>query len=122
MKIYTIQMAQWRLAKKLGIRLLDTTVKTGCSEVAPSWDMVAGIKDATMDIETYTTRYHAVIDRSQILYPTFWQDLLTNESIALACYCSKGVFCHRHLLAKRLVSFAESHGVSCESVGELSAK
>lgn len=122
MKIYTIQLAQWRLAKKRGIRLLDTTVKSGCSEVAPSWDMVMGSKNGTFSPEDYTARYAEVITTSQTLYPDFWKDLLTNESIALACYCRAGVFCHRHLLVKHLIRFAESHGVSCESVGELSAK
>jgi uncharacterized protein YeaO (DUF488 family) len=121
MKIYTIQLAQWRLAKKLGIRLLDTTVKSGCFEVAPSWDMVSGSKNGTLSPEAYTTLYDRVIERSQVKYPEFWAALLDHSEIALACYCRPGVFCHRHLLAKHLRKYAESNGVSCEPAGELIA-
>ncbi len=104
MDVYTYQIAKWRLVKALdsGIVVIDTTVKSGYSQVAPSWDMVMGHKAGTVSDEKYTQMYHDILDYSRQVNPNFWGSLLRLEKIALGCYCSPGKFCHRHLLVNYL--------------------
>ena len=104
MEIYTYQIAKWRVVKAhdSGILLLDTTVKSGYKQVAPSWEMVLGSKDGSMSEEKYTALYHDILDYSRRVNPNFWASLLRLEKVALGCYCARGKFCHRHLLAKYL--------------------
>lgn len=117
--IYTIQIAKWRLAKSKGIRLTDTTVKSGLGFLAPSWEMVLGHKNDGMSCEQYTKLYDECIARSQANHPDLWDDLLKQETLCLACYCRAGFFCHRLLLAKHLQAYAARHSVPCTLAGEL---
>lgn len=119
LKIYTIQLSKWRLATAKGIKITDTTVKSGHHQLAPSWDMVNGIKNGFISEMEYKRRYKEVIERSQKNYPDFWRLLIENEIICLACYCRAGYFCHRHLLADDLMTYARSQNVDCEIMGEL---
>lgn len=119
MKIYTLQLAKWRMAKRLKVPLVDTTVKTGRKELAPSWEMVLGIKNKELSTDQYTEQYIKLMKDSQVQHPEFWLSLLEQETLCLACYCTAGFFCHRYLLADLLRTFAESHNVPCEIVGEL---
>jgi uncharacterized protein YeaO (DUF488 family) len=117
--IYTIQIAKWRLAKSKGIRVTDTTVKSGLKFLAPSWEMVLAHKNGDVSCEEYTKLYDECIARSQIKYPELWEDLLKQETLCLACYCRAGFFCHRLLLAKHLQAYAAKHEVPCVLAGEL---
>ena len=119
MEVYTIQMARWRSLKETDITLIDTTVKSGYRFLAPTWDMVQGIKRGTLPEEDYTVQYLAGLDRSVLKAPDLWADLLTFPKIALACYCSSHTFCHRHILAKYLKDYAESCNVTIKLGGEL---
>lgn len=104
MEIYTYQLARWRAVKALdsGIVLIDTTVKSGYSQVAPTWEMVLGSKDGSVSEESYTRQYYAILDYSRRVNPNFWGSLLRLEKVALGCYCASDKFCHRHLLAAYL--------------------
>ena len=104
MDVYTYQIAKWRVVKALdsGILLLDTTVKSGYAQVAPTWEMVLGSKDGTVSEENYTRQYYDILDYSRRVNPNFWASLLRLEKVALGCYCARGKFCHRHLLVEYL--------------------
>lgn len=104
MELYTYQIAQWRVVKALGsdIVIIDTTVKSGYSQLAPTWDMVTGIKQGRITEEKYTRLYYRILDYSRRVNPNFWDSLLRIEKVAIGCYCSRGKFCHRHLLAEYL--------------------
>ena len=104
MDVYTYQIAKWRVVKALdsGIVLIDTTVKTGYKQVAPTWEMVMGSKDGSVSPENYTRQYNEILDYSRQVNPRFWGSLLRLEKVALGCYCAPGKFCHRHLLVDDL--------------------
>lgn len=104
MELYTYQIAHWRVVKALGddITILDTTVKSGYSQLAPTWDMVMAIKQGRISEEKYTRLYHRILDYSRRVNPGFWAALLRLEKVAIGCYCPGGKFCHRHLLAAYL--------------------
>lgn len=117
-------MAQWRKAKELGIELIDTTVKSGNSIFAPTWEMVMDIKNATPEgrvaaEELYTRRYRIAMQNCWKQHSGQWLQLLAKERIAIACYCKPGVFCHRHLLIEYLQKVAERKGIPFTYKGEL---
>lgn len=124
MKIYTVQMAKWRKVKEQGVELIDTTVKSGLAAFAPTWEMVLRIKAATeenreLEEKIYTVAYNRLMRLSYGNDRQAWLDLLGKESIAIACYCKEGVFCHRHLLIKYLLAVAKSNGIEATYEGEI---
>ena len=66
--------------------------------VAPSWDLVTGIKSGTITAEEYADAYFKQLDKlgeEKIL-------LMFEDGDILLCYEKPEDFCHRHLLAKWL--------------------
>lgn len=126
MRVFTIQMGSHRLAKEQRIILIDTTVKSGDKAFAPTWDMVNLVKDNTVDgvtsvdaLATYECLYRDLMRQSQLDNPKQWFGLFHQGSIALACYCKAGNFCHRLLLVDILTEYAEAQGLSIEAEGEI---
>lgn len=104
MKIYTFQLGKWRKVKALGgVRIIDTTVRSGYKPLAPTWEMVQGVKAGLLSEESYTQQYYEILEYSRKTYPRFWAALFEQPAIALGCYCKAGDFCHRHLLKDYLL-------------------
>ncbi|WJJ55186.1 hypothetical protein [Xanthomonas phage RTH11] len=119
-KVFTIQVGKWRLAKDRDIKVMDTTVKSGYSIFAPTWDMVLGIKNGSMDEDTYSQLYRDMLVQSWKGNRQKWMDFLNDDDqYALACYCKAGVFCHRHLLVKFLQQLCKQLNIPFEYYGEL---
>lgn len=127
MKIATIQVSKWRLAKDRGFRLMDTTVKSGYSIFSPTWDLVLGHKQATLSDDEYSQQYRDLLIHSWRTQRQKWLDFLNDndEYYALACYCryrnEDGTvkFCHRHLLVKFLEKLCSQMNLPFEYYGEL---
>lgn len=117
--LYTAQIAQWRKCKERGIELIDTTVKSGLSEFAPTWDIVMGVKQGDITEAQYTEVYHSLMQRSFREHRQAWLDLLSKEHIAIACYCKAGAFCHRHLLLEYLKAACDYFGIQYTLGGEV---
>jgi len=107
MDLYTYQISQWRRFKDRGIVLLDTTVKSGAYQLAPTWEMVLGIKAGSIDQDTYSQAYKNIIDYWYYNDPLFFESLITQSPVALGCYCPPNTFCHRHLLVKHLSTITD---------------
>ena len=119
MEIMTAQMSRWRQLKERNIELIDTTVKTGNRTWAPTWEMVMGHKAGTISDEAYTAAYVGMMRYSYINYPADWDRLLNTQGpVAIACYCSPGAFCHRHLLKDILEKICASKGIPFRYYGE----
>ena len=119
-KVFTMQVGKWRLAKDRDIKIMDTTVKSGYSIFAPTWDMVLGHKNGSMDDDTYSRLYRDMLVRSWTENRQKWMDFLqSDDQFALACYCKAGVFCQRHLLIKFLSQLCKQLGIHFEYYGEL---
>jgi uncharacterized protein YeaO (DUF488 family) len=88
---------------------LDITVKSGSKLFAPTWGMVWGIKNKTMTEEEYTKRYINLMRNSYTDHYDEWQELLNKEKVVLCCYCKKGDFCHRYILADILVKLGAEY-------------
>ena len=63
---------------------------------APRWDMVMGHKKGTVSDEEYTKEYLKILNK---VPPKSWYWLLSAQERTLVCFCNKGNFCHRELLA-----------------------
>lgn len=117
--IYTVQMNNLRAAAMADIQTLDITVKTGLPALAPTWDMVWGIKTKTLSELSYQEQYERLMAISQVENPATWRWLLAVEEIALVCYCPPGAFCHRHLLKDQLMKLHHQAGDEVIDGGEL---
>lgn len=119
MQLWTIQMGKWRLALAQGIYLLDSTVKSGVAAFAPTWEIVGAVKAGEITEQQYTEQYLLLMRESFRRQPEQWQALEGYPSIAVACYCKPGKFCHRHLLADMLTKYFTSRNIPVEFRGEL---
>lgn len=119
MQLYTIQMAQWRKAKAQGILLLDTTVKSGDPVFAPTWEIVDGVKSGRITADEYTHVYRQLMTRSFRIHAARWREVIRGEPVAVACYCAKGKFCHRHLLKDYFQEICHARSIPFEYLGEL---
>lgn len=124
MELFTIQLSKWRQLKERNIELIDTTVRTGEKFLAPSWDIVMGIKNGTISEEEYTATYLNMMRHSYVDNRGQWLSLIhIKHPVAIACYCTYMVdgqrkFCHRHLLKDIIGKVCESNGTNFTFYGE----
>ena len=120
MVLFTIQVGRWRLARDKQIEMVDTTVKSGESMFAPTWDMVLGHKNKTVSDEEYTRLYRQRMIESWKANRPQWEAFLRRtEPAAIACYCRVGVFCHRLLLKDIIEELCKKLDIHFEYYGEL---
>lgn len=119
MKLWTIQMSKWRLARDRGIPLINTTVMNGLPWLAPTWDMVKAHKAGALSDEGYTLKFIPLMVISQCDHKEQWMELALQDEVVLACYCRYGWFCHRNLLVREFEQFCKKHGIEFTYAGEL---
>lgn len=119
MELYTVAMYNWRKAKAKGIEVQDTTVRSGNSMFAPSWEMVRAYKAGELSEEDYTKQYYEKMRHSFRIHRDKWLAFFKQDKVALACYCPPTKFCHRLLLKTILLKIAEVEGISVEDCGEI---
>lgn len=119
MEIYTVQIAKYRMARELNIPIVDTTRKSGVQVFAPDWDMIMGHKEGTLTSAAYTEKYRTKMLRTFNHYRPEWESLIEHPLVALACYCSPFVFCHRHLLVDIMEIIHHKRGLPFYRGGEI---
>lgn len=122
MRLYTVQMSNWRQAAVFGIEVLDITVKSGDPVFAPTWDIVRGVKSGHITPAEYTRVYTQLMRDSYKANCGRWNEVLTKEAVALMCYCPDGAFCHRHVLADIFGKCASHYGLEFVNRGEIRNK
>lgn len=119
-RVYTVALSQWRKAMKMGVELIDITVKSGDRLYAPYENVLWAYKRSEVSEEEYTTIYLDKMEKVLIESPEAIETLLEREdTVALACYCKAGSFCHRHILLEFLKDVAEDNGIDFEYLGEI---
>lgn len=118
MKLYTASIRDTKALNGAGIVPYDTTVKSGKGLFRPTWDIVMGIKNGDITEEEYTRYYKALLRQSYLLNHDEWKTFLSQEVVAVQCYCAKGKFCHRRILAEVLEKVAKHLGLAFEYCGE----
>lgn len=124
MRLFTAQMARYRLAEQRNIPHIDTTVKSGDKVFAPSWDIVMRHKGGTLDDAGYSDVYKEMMRNSYRNNTARWTEVEQMEEVCMMCYCpactqEKYVFCHRYLLVTMFKFLCDKHGTPFEYVGEL---
>lgn len=87
----------------------DTTVKTSNGTFAPTWEMVMKHKKGKISDEEYTQLYYDLMRKSFKKHRSEWDQLLSRDRVVLVCFCRKGKFCHRLLLAEILVKLGAEY-------------
>ncbi len=118
MKIYTAQMSGWRKAEKLGIPLVDVTIKTGDKMFAPTWDFLMEYK-SDQDEDKYINKFTPLMRKNYLNNKRYWLDFLSQDEVVIACYCKAGKFCHRYLLVDIFEKVCKHEGIPFELGGEL---
>jgi uncharacterized protein YeaO (DUF488 family) len=101
--LLTTQMAKARSLPP-ETKIIDITIKSSqppWNVFAPTWAMVNAYKSGELSKEDYTEQYIKLMRlRYKANKDTFHQliQMAKHESVALACYCPPGEFCHRHIL------------------------
>ena len=103
LKVYT---SQYRYSDK---NRLDITVKSGDKTFAPTWDIVGKVKKGLMSEEEYTKEYYRLMRNSYKNNRSEWDKLLKQDEVVLVCFCKKGSFCHRYLLADMLIKLGAEY-------------
>lgn len=120
MKWYTIAIPQWRKAKVLGVELFDITVKSGDQRFAPDADVLWAYKRGEVTDEQYTEIYREKMRKQLLSTPEAFEELLEGTTDkAVACYCTAGKFCHRHIYIEVLSEIAEDNGIEFTFCGEI---
>lgn len=99
-QFYTMQISQWRKAKEMGLRTVDTTVKSGHLALAPTWELLRRYKENEINDDIYTDEYYKLLFQRYQVTPNAFDPLFGEDEkpVALMCYCGAGKFCHRYLL------------------------
>lgn len=103
LKVYTAQY------NYQGEGRLDITVKTGDKTFAPTWEMVMKSKQGKLTEQEYTYMYYSLMRHSYVTNRRRWDELLSEDRVVLVCFCRKGNFCHRVLLADILIRLGANY-------------
>lgn len=119
MEIYTIQLAKWRLLEGTDIELVNITLGSGDPTFAPSPALLADYKAGRASQDVYLAEFYRLCRMRYRHNPGPWHALLAKEKIAVACYCPKDGFCHRHPFVDIMIKIGASQGVIVEYCGEI---
>jgi hypothetical protein len=121
MIVYTGQMAKWRSYMAAGLPLIDTTVKTGESIFAPTWEIVQGVKSGRISEAEYTEAYVTLMHQRMRQYPHQWHTAVLASEGVICCFCTAFKFCHRYLLIDILENYCLHHHIEFIYKGEYTA-
>jgi len=116
--IYTIQLAQWRKLKETNIVLIDATLKSGDTRLAPDPKLLFDYKSGSITDNEYSDRYLKIMRNRFRENKHLLLDLLAGRDIAIACYCKANTFCHRLILKDILMKIAISENIELVDKGE----
>jgi hypothetical protein len=124
--LFTAQIAQRFRVAKMGIPVLDTTVKSGDSTFAPSWDIVMRHKGGALTDRGYTDVYKGMMRQSYRQATERWLAVIQQPSVCIMCYCAactqeKYVFCHRLVLVSMYEKICQLNGRAFHYVGEITS-
>lgn len=119
MRVWTIQLAQWRKAKEQGIQVVDITWASGDRFFAPTAELLRAYKNGFIGSAEYTELFQKIMQARWRENSNHWETLFKFEDIALGCYCGAGEFCHRHLVRDYAEKTAKHLGYPFEYIGEI---
>lgn len=90
-----------RVGEKVSGKIVDITVKNNKNHIlAPTWDIVMGLKEGRISWKDYEIAYLKLLkDRLETRSREFFEilNMAKTEDIYLVCFCKDERFCHRRL-------------------------
>ncbi len=83
--------------------------KTELQKLFPPFQLVMDYKNEKITEEEYTEKYLSHLNNRN---PNWGKAIEKLQGCVLLCYCKKGKFCHRHIIADIL----RSHGAEVEEI------
>lgn len=120
MILHTVQIAQWRKVKALGIDFIDVTLKSGLKWLAPTPELLYPYKMGQITDKEYTDRFYNLMRQRYIEDKQRFIDFINQGEICIACYCTAGKFCHRYLLVDILRKLCVEFNIPFTYQGEIS--
>lgn len=117
----TIYTAQMRIDSDNSI---DITIKSANTPIgralAPTWEMVNGIKRGQITDDQYTEKYLNLL-RHRYRFPEIKELFhgVLKTDITLKCYCPHDAFCHRQIAKDVLLKIATHIGIQGIDGGEI---
>ena len=109
--IYTSYFSKYRGSPSKAVSIATKTPKGfngyECSELAPGWDLVLGLKNGTITEKEYRKRY-----KQKLMNLNVHKYAAMLEGRVLLCYEAPGKFCHRRIVR----SWFRHFGYECEEV------
>lgn len=118
MRLYTACVYGKYIVERTDVPYLDITVKSGDRVFAPTWDILMSYK-SSKDEGVYTKAFLELMRESYVVNKERWLEVLNSDSIAIACYCHRGTFCHRYLLVEVFEKIANHLKIEFEYKGEI---
>ena len=123
MKLYTSQMGNGKwIPEKLGIPVLDVTVKSGDKTFSPLWGFLNEYKSSDWGKEAqerYTKKFITQMRLTFIENNARWREVLEMDSVCIMCYCPKNRFCHRLILIGLFEKQCKRWGIPFSYEGEI---
>ena len=97
-----------------GATVVDVTAKSArgsAKALAPGWPMVMGYKNGRLTESEYTEQYMEILRKEQRENKERWEKFIRKNDerlVVYLCFCRKGNFCHRLLLAREVVHYTKT--------------
>ena len=116
MELYRCSLSNHRLAKQLGVELIDCTVKSGIKDLAPDWSFLKTYKESKKtvdDIAIYEMLFMKKMNHVFLTNRPVFDKIARKDKVAIACYCRQDekTFCHLELLVKCFEKYCKSYKI-----------
>lgn len=119
LNVFTGRVSDWRRWQQTDVLFLDVTLLSGDLVFAPTGDILWPYKRGEISDQTYTEQFDKLLYNRMCIDERPWHWLINQEAVCLACYCSSGKFCHRHLLKRPIRYQCEKHDIMFIDQGEI---
>lgn len=99
-------------SRKPGIDITVKSAKGKARMLAPTWEMVKGIKDGSLSEFDYTNQYLQILHQNEQEIVQYLLEVAheTGGVLRFLCYCKDGSFCHTYLLISWLYHLLQDRG------------
>lgn len=118
LEVWTGRICDWRYWDNTDVLFVDTSLKSGEKEFAPTPELLWPYKQGIVSKDEYEQVFLNLTRKRFQRNPDPWYWLIHQQKICLACYCKEGEFCHRHLLKEMIRKLCKREGIQFIDRGE----
>lgn len=118
LEVFTNRIADRHKWKDTDVLFYDITLKSGDLVFAPTPELLWPYKQGIINDQEYVDVFNRLTRTRFRKDPDPWYWLINQRRICLACYCTHGKFCHRHLVKGMLHKLCAREGIIFIDGGE----